>query len=211
MYVRSIHSLLPLVILAGCGTEQPAEGGGDTAGAPMSDSQAEPTAPPEVAAAALAAWAERGAAVVVLDVVSIETYTGADALDGTAEVRTVAWLEVDEVVRGGPVPDHLQLDLPGGTVGESSFVSSEAPLLFADDRVVARLRRAGASWTFDGHASVLPVDEDGLVDACVNPDPAAVRRCVDQGSGLVFLPEAEAFPAADFHAAIPLQSLSANL
>jgi hypothetical protein len=146
---------------------------------------------------ALSRWAERAQVLAWVSIEHVEPYI----TSVSPGLRTEAVLRVRQVLRNESdvefkVDNTLWLDLPGGSLGETEVYTSDAPLLFEGDEVLAALVQTPDGLQLAGARSVLPVRE-GAIEVCVNPEHAALTRCIDAGAGLVFSPALELFERAD--------------
>jgi hypothetical protein len=133
---------------------------------------------------------------------------------GATPVQTEAVLSIVQVVRDDldaiHPGDQLLIQVPGGTIGEESWATSEAPLLFQDDEVLARMVRTEDGVAFDGHRSVIPV-RGGALAVCANPASDVVADCIANGASLLFTDHAERAPGLAAVQSIPLAHLGSQL
>ena len=126
-----------------------------------------------------------------------------------ADVRTDVVLHVQQVLRDGldsglRDDDRIWIQIPGGQLDDQIIVSSDAPILFEGDSVLARMDVGDEGPIFTGLTDVLPFVE-GAVRACVNPTPEAMDRC--EGAGVIVHPDLPAFEQADEVTTIPMGDL----
>ena len=162
-------------------------------------------------AEAVLQWADRASVVAVIEIASARA-----SEDERGHISTDAVLRVVEVYRDDLglelVPGaQVWVEVAGGAMGDRSELSSAAPLLAEGDVVLALLTLdEQGDLTFDGNNSVLPMRDDA-VQVCVNPDPGALRRCIDAGAGLVISEALPHFSRADDLLDVPLGALRGAL
>lgn len=213
--MRSFIPLLFTSALAACAVNTPQENldeRADTGLAPAAQDEgaAEVLGAPTMAQQreAMGLWAERAQVLAWVSIEHAEPYITSES----PGLRTEAVLRVIQVLRNESgvefeVEDTLWLDLPGGSLGETDVYTSDAPLLFEGDEVLAALVQTAEGLQLAGARSVLPVRE-GALEVCVNPEHAALARCVDAGAGLVFSPTLELFERPDDVLSIPVSTLN---
>lgn len=197
---------LGIPLLPGCGVEAPAPAT-DPAGAHPELTVRGDAASVDQQTEAVMAWADRASALAIIEIASAESTLADDGRIWTQAVLRVGEVYRDDLGLGLTEGEQLWIEVPGGQVGDTSELSSAAPLLFEGDSALALLTLdEDGNITFDGHNSVLPL-RDGALQVCVNPDAGAVRRCIDAGTAVVVTEHLPQFSGADDNGGLPLAGL----
>ena len=153
-------------------------------------------------------WAGDAPLLVVADVELAEAQPTQEA-PGARSVVVLRIVEIlrddlDSELREG---DRLWMEIPGGALDDQLVFSSNAPLLFEGDQVLARLDLDDEGPVFTSIDDVLPVEDDA-VRVCVNPSFEGVDRCDGMGAAALYDDQTSAFPAPDLSTETALPDLA---